>query len=164
MRPWHLALLGVFSARRADGGAIPVRRRKARALLAYLALHLGQPQPREKLMALLWEDTDPERARHSLRQTLTLLRHDLAALAGIQPLLSGDAVCLDSTLVSVDVESFERLSGSTEPESLERAAALYRGDFLEGLDTVGETFESWLGVERDRLRATAVHVLDRLLA
>src|SRR5262245_17310556 len=116
MRPWHLALLGVFSARRADGGAIPVRRRKARALLAYLAMRLGQPQPREKLMALLWEDTEPERARHSLRQTLTILRHDLAASAGPQPLLSSEAVCLDPALLSVDVESFERLSQSAEPD------------------------------------------------
>src|SRR5262249_53587064 len=124
----------------------------------------GQPQPREKLMALLWEDTDPERARHSLRQTLTLLRQDLAGPAGAQPLLSSEAVCLDPALVSVDVESFQRLSQSAEPDSLERAAALYRGDFLEGLETAGEAFESWLGVERDRLRATGVHVLDRLLA
>src|SRR4029450_13975335 len=47
---------------------------------------------------------------------------------------------------------------------LEQAAALFRGDLLEGIDGVGEAFETWLMAERGRLRNRAVGVLDRLLA
>ena len=164
MTPLHVTLLGSFGARLGNGRAIPVRRRKARALLAYLAMRRGEPQPREKLIALLWGDADPGHARHSLRQTLTVLRRDLSSLRCREPFLTGDPVCLGPNLIKVDVATFECLSASGETKSLEQASAMYRGEFLEGLDSVGETFETWLAAERDRLRARAVRVLDRLLA
>jgi DNA-binding SARP family transcriptional activator len=164
MKRLHLSLLGPFLVRLADGRAIHVRRRKGRATLAYLAMRPGELQPREKLIGLLWGDAAPAMARHSLRQTLTSLREDLAAWRGSRPFLAGDAFCLDPDLVTVDVAAFERLSDSTETESLEQAAAMYRGDFLEGIGVEGDAFEEWRAAERERLRATAVHVLDRLLA
>src|SRR5262245_57799773 len=164
MKRLKLSLLGPFLVRLADGRAIHVRRRKARALLAYLAMRPGELQPREKLIALLWGDAAPAKARHSLRQTLTSLREDLASWRAPRPLLGGDAFCLDPGLVTVDVATFEQLSDSSETESLEQAAVMYRGDFLEGIGGDGEAFEEWLAAERERLRATAIHVLERLLA
>ncbi|PWU17830.1 MAG: hypothetical protein C5B48_15485 [Candidatus Rokuibacteriota bacterium] len=164
MRRLHLSLLGAFRARLHDGRAIHVRRRKARALLAYLAMRPGEPQAREKLIALLWGEAASARGRHSLRQTLTSLREDLAQWRDSQPFLAGDAFCLDPGLVAIDVATFERLSESAEAGSLEQAAAAYCGDFLEGMSVDGEAFEEWLMSERDRLRTKAVHVLDRLLA
>ena len=44
--------------------------RKVKTLLAYLVLHTGQSLSRDRLAALLWEDSDDTRARHSLRQAL----------------------------------------------------------------------------------------------
>src|SRR5262245_2132681 len=164
MKRLHLSLLGPFLVRVADGRAIHVRRRKAQALLAYLAMRPGERQPREKLIALLWGEAAPARARHSLRQTLTSLREDLHSWRAPRPLLGGDAVCLDGDLVTTDVTTFEQLSDSAETASLEQAAAMYRGDLLEGIAVEGEAFEEWLAAERERLRATALHVLDRLLA
>src|SRR5262245_41621698 len=137
MKRLHLSLLGPLLVRLADDRVIDVRRRKARALLAYLAMRPGEPQPREKLIALLWGEATPAKARHSLRQTLTSLREDLASWRAPRPLLGGDAFCLDAGLVTIDVTTFEELSDSSEPESLERAAAMYRGDFLEGIDVEG---------------------------
>jgi DNA-binding SARP family transcriptional activator len=163
MRPLSLALLGPFRARLGDGRALRIRRRKSRALLAYLALQPDEPQPREKLMALLWTEADPDRARHSLRQTLTALRQDLAPLGWADAVLAGDALCLDPRLLRVDVADFERLARGPDLHRLERAAAAYRGDFLEGLVTGEDTFETWLAAERDRLRGEALGVLDRLV-
>jgi DNA-binding SARP family transcriptional activator len=164
MTPLHLTLLGSFGARLGDGRVLPVRRRKARALLAYLALGPGGDQPREKLLTLLWGEADPEHARHSLRQTLTVLRRDLAPWRPPGLVVAGDSVRLEPSLVTVDATLFARLGAGGEPADLERALALYRGDLLEGLDGVGDAFESWLMTERDRLRTRAVRLLDRLLA
>jgi DNA-binding SARP family transcriptional activator len=164
MTPLHLTLLGSFGARREDGMVISVRRRKARALLAYLALKPGAMQSREKLIALLWGDAEPGHARHSLRQTLTVLRRDLAPWRESGLALDGDRVRVEPGLVTVDATTFERLAVSAATADLEQAAALYRGELLEGFDGVGEAFETWLMAERGRLRNRAVEVLERLLA
>jgi DNA-binding SARP family transcriptional activator len=58
-----LDLLGGFSAR----PPLRLGSHKAEALLAFLALSGGRPQPRDKLAALLWPEATDERARHSLR-------------------------------------------------------------------------------------------------
>src|SRR4029450_8413845 len=110
MTSLHLTLLGSFGARLGDGRVIPVRRRKARALLAYLALKPGAQQSREKLIALLWGDAEPGQSRHSLRQTLTVLRRDLAPWREPGLVLDGDTVRVEPGLVSVDAVTFQRLS------------------------------------------------------
>ena len=158
-----LALLGPFEARREIGQVAAIRRRKAQALLAYLALRPGEFQPRERLIGLLWEDLDPSHARHSLRQTLTELRQDLGPDSFSALLLDADAVALDRASVSVDVMRFERLAASPSIDALAEAAAIYRGDLLEGAPGGGEMFESWLAAERDRLRARLMEVLAQLL-
>ncbi len=54
----------------ADGRDIKLRKRKARALLAYLALTDGCQETRERLVGLLWSDSEEDKARSSLRQIL----------------------------------------------------------------------------------------------
>jgi hypothetical protein len=67
-----LRLFGVPEIER-DGRPVHVARRKALALLAYLAA-TQQPQPRDLLAALLWPDLGQENAR-------AMVRHALSALA-----------------------------------------------------------------------------------
>ena len=64
-----LALLGGFRAR-LDDQALAIGVKKSQALLAYLAVPLGQAHPRDKLAALLWGDMREPQARAGLRQTL----------------------------------------------------------------------------------------------
>ena len=158
-----LALLGPFEARRDTGQVLAIRRRKAQALLAYLALRRGEVQPRERLIGLLWEGLEPSHARHSLRQTLTELRQDLGPDAFSALVLDGDAITLHPARVSVDVMRFEQLAASRSIDALSEAAAIYRGDVLEGAPAGGEAFESWLAAERDRLRALLIQILDQIL-
>ncbi|MGH7393713.1 MAG: ATP-binding protein, partial [Candidatus Rokuibacteriota bacterium] len=50
------------------------------------------------------------------------------------------------------------------PESLERAATLYRGDLLHGFSLDEASFEEWLVAERERLRELAIEGLAKLMA
>jgi DNA-binding SARP family transcriptional activator len=159
----HLVLLGPFEARSGAGRQIPIRRRKAQALLGYLAFHPGERQPRDRLARLLWEEFGHTRARHALRQTLTELRQDLGPEAGSALELDGDTLALERVHVDVDVRHFEQLAASVSFLQLRRATTLYRGDLLEGASSGGAIFESWLAAERERLRVLLGHALERLL-
>src|SRR5215468_7413266 len=53
------------------------RTQKAASLLAYLALHLHQSQPRERLLDLFWADRPLETARDNLSTALAQLRRQL---------------------------------------------------------------------------------------
>jgi hypothetical protein len=73
----RLNIFGRFRAENDFGDEIPIKSKKGRALLAYLAMPPGKPRGREELMALLWSDRGEEQARGSLRQALSGLRRDL---------------------------------------------------------------------------------------
>jgi DNA-binding SARP family transcriptional activator len=156
-----LTLLGGFVARGADDQPVLIVRRKAAALLAYLASNSGQEHPRDKLAALLWPETSDASARQSLRQALTSLRRALpSGVVRMKEL----TLALDPEAVNVDVVAFERLVADGTPTALEQAATLYGGDFLAGLDVNEPPFEEWLQSERERLRELALEALARLLA
>jgi DNA-binding SARP family transcriptional activator len=53
------------------------RTQKTASLLAYLAFHLSQTQPREVLIELLWPRGTAEAGRQSLSMALSSLRHQL---------------------------------------------------------------------------------------
>ena len=69
--------------------------RKARGMLAYLALHPRQPQSREKLAAMFWGGTAETQARTNLRQALSSLRKALTSLDGAHLRTESDHVALD---------------------------------------------------------------------
>ena len=74
----RLTLLGSFSMDR--GGPVTLRNKKAQALVAFLAMNPGVVHVRERLAALLWPDSHEDAARQSLRQCISMLRHDCAEL------------------------------------------------------------------------------------
>jgi len=110
------------------------------ALLIHLAVE--REVTREGVMGLLWPDHDPDRARHTLNQTLYRLRKDLG-----QDWLDAKGERLRTTeSVSVDVHSFQ---GAVEGGDIPTALTEYRGPFLAGWRFPGTGhFESWV----DRVR------------
>ena len=157
-----LTLLGGFRARLDSEQALVIAIKKSQALLAYLALPLGQAHPRDKLAALLWGDMREAQARAGLRQTLYMLRK---VLADPEPLrLVGETVALDPALVAADVGTFEQCVARGTQDALEAAVELYQGELLEGLTVQEAPFEEWLIAERLRLRELALEALARLLA
>jgi DNA-binding SARP family transcriptional activator len=162
----RLNLLGGFQARLGSGQILRLRTRHTQALLAYLALARGSPQPRDKLAALLWGHLPQDEARSRLRQALFALRKALALADPCCLNVDGDALALDRAGVEVDAILFEELLGDGSPDALERAASLYQGELLQGLPAQGphfSAFEEWLGGERERLRELALETLAKLV-
>ena len=163
MADLEVKLLGGFEVRRNDGPPIVIPTRKARALVAVLARHPGQSHAREALAAMFWPESAESQARGSLRQALKLVRRALGDRSNAIVVSEVDAVMLEPASANVDVALFERLHESGTPEALEQAAALYRQDFLEGLNLAEGPFADWSMVERARLRERALDVFSRRL-
>jgi DNA-binding SARP family transcriptional activator len=149
--------LGDLQIRSASGALAPISAKKSQALLVYLAQKPGQRVSRDKLAMLLWSSTGPEQARQSLRQTLSTVRKELAAISPDSKLLieENDLLAVDEGLVTVDAVSFESLVGSGTEKALEEAIRCYRGDFLDGFHLNEERFDQWVLGERDRLHRMA---------
>jgi len=159
----RIDLLGGFAVRDKVGREVAIASRKAQALLAFLALSPGKPQPREKLTGLLWSDRGEAQARSSLRQALSELRKALPE--GDPPLLTAqrDSVWLDPESVQVDAVILGRLIGTGDAKDLAKAAELYRGEFLDGLDVRDDAFEDWRRGQRQQLRDQAIQALASLV-
>ncbi|HTQ94600.1 MAG TPA: AAA family ATPase, partial [Streptosporangiaceae bacterium] len=153
-----LALLGSPVVRR-NGAPVTFDTRKATALLAVLAV-TGREHSREQLADLLWPEADSAKSRASLRRTLSVT----AAAMGDGLTISRAAVALDPALVRVDVREFGALIGRPDAASLERAAALYRDDFLAGFTLRGcPEFEEWQESVSEELRQELARGLQRLV-
>ena len=136
--------------------------KKARALLAFLAAQNGETVSRERLADLLWPYQGSEQGRHSLRNCLLELRKALGPAAASD--LAADFANCRIEDATVDLNDFERLSRSQDPGELQRAADLYRGDFLTDFYIASEPFQEWLAAARDRALAAICDVLERLIA
>lgn len=137
------------------GGAHSQRRRLA--LLAYLAAAEGAAISREKLIALLWPESDEAGGRHSLSQLVYALRHDLGSDVLT---IDSETVRLDPAALPSDVAEFgEALHGG----ELEEAVARYRGAFLDGfhVDDAPE-LSRWIEDERRRRAGACADALERL--
>ena len=139
------------------GGAASQRR--TLALLAALAIAGEGGLSRDKIVGLLWPETDSERARHSLTQALYAARRALEA----DDLFTVNAdVRLNRQRLLCDVNELEAALDSGD---LERAVALYTGPFLDGFFLAGSPeFEQWSSLQRGRLEARVIEALERLAA
>lgn len=158
-----LRLLGGFELSREDGTPVEIGVRKAKALLIYLALNAGRELSRDRLAGMLWEQSNQQRARHSLRQALADLRRVLpeemaAALHG-----EGETLKLERGACGVDVRRFEALLDAGSEADLEAAVALYAGDLAEGFDPRSASFEDWLLQRQSGLRERALDAMQKLL-
>jgi DNA-binding SARP family transcriptional activator len=154
----------LFGGFRIDGerGRVGLSGKRGPAIIAYLARCPGMVAPREKLADLFWSDSDSDHSRNSLRQTLSLLRRDLAR-AGVDIIQSRkDMIGLKADAVGVDVDAFEAGLAARSPQELEIALAGYSGPFLEGFYVGCNPFDDWVASERDRLLNRALQSFEKL--
>jgi DNA-binding SARP family transcriptional activator len=126
------------------GGRVMQRRRLA--VLAILAVAGPRGTGRDRLLGLLWPESDTDAARHLLADCVYVLRQALGADAVIG---ARDAIRLNPALVWSDVAAFEVALAAGD---LEGAAGLYAGPLLDGVPLSGSPeMEHWLDAERERL-------------
>ena len=145
-------LFGAF-ALESEGIALPMpERRRARSLLAWLALYPGM-HPRSEVAGRFWPDVLDSSARKSLRTELVAVRHALGSAGEGALVATREAVGLVGDNVFVDAREFERL---VRDGRLEEAVDLCHGELLPGLD--GE----WVYEARESHRHRFGDVLARL--
>jgi DNA-binding SARP family transcriptional activator/tRNA A-37 threonylcarbamoyl transferase component Bud32 len=157
-----------------DGEPVHIGRRKAVALLAYLAL-TGSSHSRDALATLLWPEQDQSRARAYLRVALAELN---SALGEGFLLADRETAALDPDAdLWLDVDQFHELVAMCETHghsptevcpdclsALAEAVELYCDDFLSGFtlrDSPG--FDEWQFFQTEGLRQELASILERLI-
>ncbi len=132
--------------------------RKTLSILAYLLVNRDAPIARDFLAYVMWPDDEEEPARTKLRMNLYDLARVLPPeLAGRALIVDGDSVRLRPDLhLWLDVEEFDGLTA--DPQRLEEAVALYRGDLLTAL------YDEWVFPERERRRNAFLAGLMQLVS
>ena len=137
----------------ADGAEVPLpESRRARTLLAWLALHPGR-HGRSTIAGVLRPDVEEEDARRSLRQSTWLLGKALGDTAGGALVATRGEVGLQG--VAVDVAE---LREAADAGDIDAARTLRAKPLLPELD------EEWAIAARDELRAELSDILAKQAA
>jgi predicted ATPase/DNA-binding SARP family transcriptional activator len=157
-----------------DGITVDIARRKAMALLAYLAV-TGETHSRQTLANLLWPEYDERRARADLRRTLSVLNR---TLGNEWFSIKRDTVSLNwQSNFWLDVAQFHKLLAQCKAHShlpqevcpaclpvLTEAVALYRDDFLAGFTLPDSAnFDDWQFFQSEQLHLELAQALERLV-
>ncbi len=158
----EIVLLGLPQVK-LDGIPLGTDRRKAIALLAYLAV-TARAHTREQLAALLWPDYDRDSAFAYLRRTLWELNN---ALGKIWLQAERESIALEQQpSLWLDTEAFSQLTKGTTGDTARLAEALdlYRGDFMAGF-YVADTapFEDWQRQQSEYFRRELGRACERLV-
>lgn len=163
MTGYRFHLFGPPNFETSAGSSVAIRSRKGVGLLACLALAEGKPVGRDQLCALLWSDRQTAQARASLRQLLVDLRHDFGHASDVFDIATDGAISCNGTAIVSDVAEFRRLRRADDRQTLERAFALRRGQFMEGPAPEDAAFADWLEDNRRSLDNLWCEATARLL-
>lgn len=137
--------------------------RKVLALLIYLVVEKGMHR-RESLMALLWPETEAQKAAVTLRTTLSRLRRAL------QPV--GDVLVFEAGKVGIDPDAAldvdlgwlaTAVHPDISPGDLAFILDLDRGEFLAGFSLPdAPEFDTWAAIERQTYQWQVESIYERL--
>ena len=158
----RIETFGHFAVRYGDREVV-LNGRKARALLGYLALAEACQETRERLVGLLWSETEEAKARASLRQTLYEIREAFQRVGFDKFDADKHITKIDRDALEVDL--WEVMAGAKrgEPHAilLERDRATE--SLLSELEAVDPSFRGWLLAKRQSLHDRLVaHLEDAL--
>ncbi len=145
-QPFRLSTFGNFALCAPNGSIVTGLSRKARGLIAFLALS-SRSASRDALAGLLWSDRGADQARASLRQACYELRHALPEHDALLKVCRDD-VALEPGRLWTDIEVLGGLRG--DPVGLAAALDPAQRLLLRDLDMLSPAFDDWLTVERVR--------------
>jgi len=147
-----------------DGREVRLNSRKAKALIAYLLLTPRMTETRDRLVGLLWSETEDAKARASLRQLLHSLRDafDQEGLVG----LSTDKthVSLDGSVFLTDLGCALASIDRGDPVDSLVTESCITDSFLRGYDDIDPSFDSWLAIKRESVRQLLIRRLEAQLS
>jgi DNA-binding SARP family transcriptional activator/TolB-like protein len=138
-----ISLVGAVSAW-GRGKSAELGLRKAVAALGYLCLQDRMTTTRERLAYLLWSDSDEQKARASLRQTLSALRRAFSSV-GFNGLTTDKLnVHLQAQRSEIDLLRVLDAAEQMRVDPLLLTTARLPERILEGLEDVDAEFRGWL--------------------
>lgn len=155
----YLRLLGHMRAEDSAGRSMLPRTRKARAVLAVIALASPRPVLRLQLTALLWSQREKEQARASLRQAIHELQDTLSPPLSRLMVAERHHLALRTDGLWVDILDATR-TDVTHPDALD----CFQSPLLEDLVGLDPAFDQWLVAERIRIIGIARGMGERMLA
>ncbi len=157
----RLRLFGSFEAV-LNGEPLRLRGRKSQALLACLAIASRTGETRGRLASLLWSESDDDRARATLRQSLSELKSVLAqaGYSGLQA--ERDSIALSD--VQTDLRAVQDMLGFQEIHPALREKPRLAASLLEGFDDIDPAFRIWLMGLRRALERSWTRSLEAILA
>jgi DNA-binding SARP family transcriptional activator len=149
-------------------GAVRLRSARTLALVAFLVVHAGRPQSRQRIAGLFWPDSTDAQALTNLRRELHHLRHVLGEEAALV-VTARDLCWRDTATCEVDVRVFavEReaalaAAAAQDDEGVLRhggsALSRYRGELLPG------EYADWVLDARAELERRCVALCDLVAA
>lgn len=144
-----LNTLGTPELVSADFRNVTPRTRRALAIIAYLSRMPGFSDTRESIANLFWPGVEKTKASNTLRQTLLHIREMQEEVGFTFIGTDNQSISLDASRIITDQDKIrECLKGGLMPAN-NKATRLWRGDFLEGYEDMGEAFSEWLADERE---------------
>lgn len=129
------------------GTDLKPRGRKARALIAFLALHPDKPVSRERIAGLLWGDRGEDQARASLRQVvfelggLTREPYRLISVTRGHIVLNSATLMTDIDMMKTCANDYALLLTSIPDAD---------GLLFANLNGIASDYDEWLAIERTR--------------
>lgn len=160
----RLNVLGTPELFSPEGNSVASRTRAATALIAYLARTPGHTENRDVLSSMLWSESETDKAKLSLRQTLNHIRltEKEAGLVFIDT--DKNTVSLNPEFLYSDLDQIRDILHGGLTASGNQAIRLWKGDFLKGYDDIDEVFSEWLLKERETIQqefeAAAVRAIN----
>jgi DNA-binding SARP family transcriptional activator/tetratricopeptide (TPR) repeat protein len=158
----HVSLLGEQGITE-DGTSVQARSSRAVALVAFLAVHAGTPQSRQRIAGTFWPESTDAQALTNLRRELHHLRHILGEERSLV-VTSRDLCWCDTDTCRVDLRVFASaraaaLAAGDDAGVLTHAAAAvecYKGDLLPGV------YDLWVLDARSELDRQCADLCDLL--
>ena len=164
----HVSLLGEQAITDDGAGGIRARSSRVVVLVAFLVVHAGSAQARQRIAGLLWPESTDAQALTNLRRELHHLRQVLRDDPSLV-VTSRDLCWRDTRTCRVDVRVFDSgrkaalaAAAAGDDDGILRhasaAIAAYRGELLPGV------YEDWLLEARAQLERQCVDLCDLVCA